>query len=524
MASTRPRNIYSPSQRNQGHRNARATFSVSSTQSTTLAVWVWHWLHGKWPVEVGVRVERRRRAIAGGLFAIAACVTNLAVATSSTLRPVHGARQSGQKSSARLAHLARGHAHALPFAASAALCLLTLPLFRALAIQPFGARARTRCATFAIGVSIAVVAVFELLLCTGSAMRALVDVSQRCHRATLPCADDNALGWSNVSHATMWTLVLQAIATITSATTASAAIAQCRSMPVPCCDWPPAPVDALKVRASLLDALLGTPLATATARRLMRLPSASAPQRPDLRVGLPKVDGHALNNQTVAHCCIGVGCALHELLNGLRNSPGPAAAQAGGQWRALLDERQNPIVALGAGALSAWPWTAADGSDGSDGLEVAFASPALLIEFVESLATVFLSQVEELVVATVLLEQLIRTGQVCIRPHTVRVSMLTALLVAHKVVHDHAVFLSDYLDAARPYFPLLSLERMLALELGALKGLDWQLPTGISYQAYTNELFRIADAYRTSTGDHVQFRGTPVPDIFRGFGSVVATQ
>jgi hypothetical protein len=188
----------------------------------------------------------------------------------------------------------------------------------------------------------------------------------------------------------------------------------------------------------------------------------------------------------------------------------PAVAQAGGGWRALIDERQRPIVALGAGALSAWPWTA---TDGSDGLEAAFASPALLIEFVES-------QAEELVLATVLLERLIRTGRACIRPHTVRVLVLTVLLVAHKVVHDGAVILGHFYDAAKPYFPLLSQERMEALELGALKALDWNIPSLVDYQDYTNALFRIADVYRTSRGDHVQPSGTPVPDIFGGLAVV----
>jgi hypothetical protein len=247
------------------------------------------------------------------------------------------------------------------------------------------------------------------------------------------------------------------------------------------------------------------------------LQSFSAPQHPELRIGLPKADGHVLHNRTVTHCCIGVGCALHELLNGLRVRSAPAVAQAGGGWRALIDERQRPIVALGAGALSAWPWTA---TDGSDGLEAAFASPALLIEFVESLAALFLSQAEELVLATVLLERLIRTGRACIRPHTVRVLVLTVLLVAHKVVHDGAVILGHFYDAAKPYFPLLSQERMEALELGALKALDWNIPSLVDYQDYTNALFRIADVYRTSRGDHVQPSGTPVPDIFGGLAVV----
>jgi len=245
--------------------------------------------------------------------------------------------------------------------------------------------------------------------------------------------------------------------------------------------------------------------------------SLSAPQHPDLRVGLPKADGHVLRNPSVAHCCIGIGSALHELLNGLRSASPPTVMQTGSPWRTLLDERQCPIVEHGAGALSAWPWTAADSADG---LEAAFASPALLIEFVESLATVFSSQEEELVVAVVLLEQLVRMGRVRIRPHTVRVLVLTLLVVAHKVVHDGSVVLGHFLEAATPYFPLLTQERFEALEVGALNALDWAIPTMPHYQIYANELFHLADVYRRARGAHVQPGGTPVPNILRGFGGV----
>ena len=241
----------------------------------------------------------------------------------------------------------------------------------------------------------------------------------------------------------------------------------------------------------------------------------SDPQVPDIRVGLPKADGHVLRNPSVNHCCIGVGSALHELLNGLRAARCPhSVAQTNSHWRTLLDERQCPIVACGAGALSAWPWTAADQADG---LEAAFASPALLIEFVESLATLFSSHAEELVVATVLLEHLVRKGRVCLRPHTVRVLVLTLLTVAHKVVHDSAVALAHFVDAATPYFPLLTYKRLEALEAGVLEALDWELPTAVDYQIYTNELYRLADAYLTSRGGYIRPGGTPVPDILGGF-------
>lgn len=246
-------------------------------------------------------------------------------------------------------------------------------------------------------------------------------------------------------------------------------------------------------------------------------PSSQNPFRPqhaDLRIRTPKAYIRVLHKPSVAHCCIGVGNVLHEFINNMQTSCSPKVAQTDGDWQTLLDERQCPIAADGPGVPSTWPCTATNISDGGDAASV---SPAVLIDFVNLLAAVFSSQEEELVVATVLLEKLVRTGHVCMRAHTVRVVMLTLLLVAHKVVHDDTVMLGDFCRAATPYFPLLSQQRMHALELGALQALGWTLPTVVHYQLYTNELFRLADVYRRGRGERMQPGGTPVPDILNGF-------
>ena len=220
--------------------------------------------------ELALVPRRRRRVISELSFAIAiaACVTNLAVVTESRVRLVHeahgpdsdrwiclthGRRCNRKRSRARARERERDRVRVIPFAVSAAACLLALPLLRNLATQPVERRTRTSGATFAVCSCLTALAVCELLLCIETALCASVDSPYRCHDDTLPCTGNGM--WERVcgTRVTAWTLALQSLATVTTAATASVTIAHCRRVQVQvqtkCCDWSMVAAEALHVQS-----------------------------------------------------------------------------------------------------------------------------------------------------------------------------------------------------------------------------------------------------------------------------------
>lgn len=218
--------------------------------------------------ELALIPRRRRRVISELSFAIAiaACVTNLAVVTDSRVRLVHEAHgpdsdrwiclthgRGCNRKRSRARERERERVRVIPFAVSAAACLLALPLLRNLANQPVERRTRTSSVTFAVCSFLTALAVCELLLCIETALCASVHSPYRCNYVTLPCTGNGM--WERVcgTRVTAWTLALQSLATITTAATASVTISHCRRMQVQvqtkCCDWSMVAAEALHVQS-----------------------------------------------------------------------------------------------------------------------------------------------------------------------------------------------------------------------------------------------------------------------------------
>ena len=168
---------------------------------------------------------------------------------------------------------------------------------------------------------------------------------------------------------------------------------------------------------------------------------------------------------SMSFACLGVAFAARVLL---------ADFSAPGQVPAIFDESLHPLcdAASTPHGIVSFVWTSST------------PVPHLCVmnDFVLFVVSRLDLDLEELVLAYALVEQLINDHPVYVQTNSLRPIFLTACVVAQKVANDLAPSVASCHDCVRDVFTATSVRRMKLMEGELLFLLHFELPTGAIHQ------------------------------------------
>lgn len=173
----------------------------------------------------------------------------------------------------------------------------------------------------------------------------------------------------------------------------------------------------------------------------------------------------------VAHAVRGAARAVHRL-------SGEWSAQ--GHMPARLDERRAPLSPddLSEGRPVEWVWQG-----------VALPPEQAMLEHVALINDRLMGGVSELVAAVLLMDRLTRARPQWVQPRGLRMVVIVATIVAHKLVRETVITTEDCCAALADLWPELCVARVGSVEYALMDALNWEIPVGQIYQIYADAVF-----------------------------------